>query len=454
METPPSLPNQAIAFDTLDSRRAHSDTMATAFSYAQAAKRQLSNPPPAPQSVTSQAASTASSQSRDATTATSSVAPSTSSNEQDVNDTTPQPPAVLESAPKSEPAPSEQQQPNGEESAQKPAAAESPVMTSQDKKQPSDVSTPAERRPKAPLSSRTPEAPDTKKARKAKKPRGSEKESDQEQVSDKEKEPEVPKPQLVEATIPAVNFWVQRAKEAQTKTVPPAPARSSTAVSATSTDSKPKPALNESPESGATQKPVAAAKSQKKDAARDGNDPVSRRAAPRGNRVGDKSADSLPAVTDAASWPTPETAATEIKTVDTVTKLPEPEDAQDEKQASGPKEKTKWVPVPHVPTVNFNTPMPTRTPRGGRTGGSRGGRDAGARAGHAGASASVDRAQAARPTNDRPGDAGRTSTAPHPTKRASVDAANRDARKAAGAGKDAAKASSQQVRLRRGARIC
>lgn len=77
---------------------------------------------------------------------------------------------------------------------------------------------------------------------------------------------------------------------------------------------------------------------------------------------------------DAISWPTPDSAIEEKK-------KPQSRNEKDDKEripAAKPHGKNQWQTVPFVPTVNFNTPMPTSRTRGGRgTGGAS--RDSGAR---------------------------------------------------------------------------
>ena len=118
-----------------------------------------------------------------------------------------------------------------------------------------------------------------------------------------------------------------------------------------------------------------------------------RRSGPRGSRSTEKDekpspTDTLPPVEDASSWPTPDSTGIGGERRKTLEKDKAEKLEKDEKGDGGPskaRQKTEWVAVPYVPTVNFQTPIPTRNPRGGRTGGARGGRDAsGARGGHTG----------------------------------------------------------------------
>ncbi|KAL8705884.1 MAG: hypothetical protein Q9201_001032 [Fulgogasparrea decipioides] len=80
-----------------------------------------------------------------------------------------------------------------------------------------------------------------------------------------------------------------------------------------------------------------------------------------------------PPPSDAHSWPTPDSAQDEEK------KRAQERTEKGEKEkppAAKLHSKEKWVPVPYVPTVQFNTPIPTirrgaRAPRGGRDSGPR-----------------------------------------------------------------------------------
>ncbi|KAI4252772.1 MAG: hypothetical protein LQ352_004079 [Teloschistes flavicans] len=85
------------------------------------------------------------------------------------------------------------------------------------------------------------------------------------------------------------------------------------------------------------------------------------------------SAVSLPPPGDSRSWPTVDSAQDEDKK-----KAHERvEKGEKEKTLAAKGHKEKWVPVPYVPTVQFNTPIPPPVRRGARA--PRGGRDAGPR---------------------------------------------------------------------------
>lgn len=406
------------------------------FSYAAAAKGQLTTASSGP---VSQAASTTSNDAPAATSeavASQSIAASTTSNDEDVKPANTQSVTPDDSQNKNESdAPSQSAQ--SAEITQESTATEAAVSTSTEKKQGAET---PERRVKGALARS--DTSDNRKPRKGKKSKTTDKDSDQEPTAEKEKEPEAPKVQLSEAPIPAVNFWVQRAKEAQTKTVQPVPARTSTTAAANAQDNKAKTAASEAENSGRSSANVN--KGQRKDVSKDAEQ-APRRHATRGGKALEKTGESLPSVADAASWPTPETAATEIKSQETASKPTESEEASEDKADSGPKDKPKWVAIPFVPSAVFETPLPSRNPRGSKTGAPRGGRETGAR-GHAGLSGPAERTQAsgaAKASGEKfvDGANGSRAAAAAPAKRASVDAGiSRDARKASGAVKEGSNA--------------
>ncbi|KAI0880361.1 uncharacterized protein GGS22DRAFT_182345 [Annulohypoxylon maeteangense] len=250
------------------------------------------------------------------------------------------------------------------------------------------------------LNSQPADASDGKKPRKGKKSKTAEKESEQ----DQDKKENVPlKVELAEAPMPSVNIWTQRQEEraAKYQAAPPAIVQShgsNTAASGStngtlnqaSQDQKPKTPHSDGADATSVQsRPLSGgSRPSKKDfeQSRSNSNQGSRRAAPRGARANNgedrSSSEALaPIASNTSSWPTPETAATGLKTQTTSTGKPEKEQ-KDESGPSKPRQKKEWTPMDFVPTVNFETPMPTRGPRGGRTGGSRGGRDASVRGSH------------------------------------------------------------------------
>ncbi|KAI1206445.1 uncharacterized protein F4807DRAFT_231983 [Annulohypoxylon truncatum] len=261
------------------------------------------------------------------------------------------------------------------------------------------------------LNSQTADAGESKKPRKGKKGKTAEKESEQDQ--DQDKKENVPlKVELAEAPMPAVNIWTQRQEEraAKYKAAPPATTQShgsnTTASSQTngvpnlaSQDHKPKAPHSDGADATLVQnRPLSGSgRPSKKDfeQSRSNSNQGSRRAAPRGARANNgedrSSSEALgPIANNTSSWPTPETAATDLKT-QTSTGKPEKEQ-KEESGPTKPRQKKEWTPMDFVPTVSFETPIPTRGPRGGRAGGSRGGRDAAARGSHSN-NASTDRTQ-------------------------------------------------------------
>lgn len=342
------------------------------------------------------------------------------------------------------------------------------VVGQDEKSQSADFSTPNfERKAKGTASSvRSTDPSEAKKSsKKARKPKTAEKDSEAEQTADQEKETEAPpqpQPPLADAPIPTVNAWIQRAQAAKTKF----PAASAGPVQAPANSSKPmqapgqqtadtklaKPNAGSGSESnGAQGRQPAPVKNQKRtsETPRDGS-----RAAPRGSRLAEKSereaTEPLASVADPSSWPTPETAATEMKVQEKNEKQPEKDEVKDDsKTEAGANQKPKkWVPVPFVPSVNFKTPI--RGGRGGR-GGSRGGREAGSRGNHAGSASFSERTPVStKTTAEATGDVAAAS------KRASIDASmgSRDIRKPFHAAADGAKSTVSMRRLRMGHQLC
>lgn len=207
--------------------------------------------------------------------------------------------------------------------------------------------------------------------------------------AEKEKEKEQPKIELIEATIPSVNIWAQR-KEAQAAKAPaksntsaPPAARPEASAAGQDAESKKKTKASEPVAPMSVQHSSAHGSKNQKKGETDG-DASTRRSAPRGSRVGG----GLPAVGDASSWPTPETATKEEKpkTAERTEKTETQEDANASKSR-----RREWERIDFVPTVNWETHIPApRGTRGGRSGpGSRAGRDVPTRGGHSTAPASV-----------------------------------------------------------------
>jgi la-related protein 1 len=252
------------------------------------------------------------------------------------------------------------------------------------------------------------EATEGRKNKKGKKGKNSEKEAE------KEKEKEEVKPEiLVPAPLPTVNFWQQRKEELAKIKPSPVLVQSSQSLVESSilndTTSAATAKLGDTKKRGkpsnaddgdkviATKDAASTGRGQKKGgegAGKAKDDQPNKRAGPRGSRMGEKDekivANQLPPpVEDAISWPTPETALEEEKRK-AQEKL-EKED-KDDNASSKPRPKEKWVPVPYIPTVTFNTPLPTRGGRG--RGGARGGRtEGGGRPSHPNGSAVGEKGQ-------------------------------------------------------------
>ncbi|KAF2973090.1 hypothetical protein GQX73_g461 [Xylaria multiplex] len=231
-----------------------------------------------------------------------------------------------------------------------------------------------------------------KKSRKPKKGKSSEKNSEAGQEPEKEVPP--PKIELSEAPVPSVNFWVQRQQQqaAQAKAVDQ-PVSSSTIPTRTFTESKARSPHSEGVEGNKV--PFHGKQGPKRDGepSRNGNHQGPKRAGPRGARTQEKESETNLLANNPASWPTPETAAVNLK----IQPQAQPEKLEKEDKedtgAAKPKQKKEWVQMADfVPTVKFETALPGRGPRGGRVGGSRGGRDA---PNHQATASSIDRAQEA-----------------------------------------------------------
>ncbi|KAK1963745.1 La domain-containing protein [Colletotrichum sublineola] len=278
------------------------------------------------------------------------------------------------------------------------------------------------------------------------------KESGEDAKKDKlaEQEKEQPKIELVEAPLPSINIWTQRKESQAAKTTVTLPANGASDASSSadawpnSQESKKKSKAADATE--VANAAVASNKSQRK--VGDGEAAVRRNGA-RGSRIIDRDSrptEVPPPVGDVQSWPTPETAVKETvkeekrKPSD---KVERPDaDAQDDAASKG-RSKDKWERMDFVPTVQFSTPIPSvRGSRGGR-GGARGGRDVTSRGGHgtsAAAAAAEKPAGAAVPSSKSGNEArerardgyapARTnSQPPAANKRASMEASSKEQRK-------------------------
>ncbi|XWW93181.1 hypothetical protein V2A60_001110 [Cordyceps javanica] len=384
---------------------------ASAFSYAQAAKGQNSNPE-SPQS-TSQATDSLSAVPASATTSLDNASVTDSGNQG----------SVAASADKHEAAST-----IGSESDVRSESALSRRTDGRKEEELNRLERPWRRTDREAQSSTRSDDADTKR-RKGKK-KGTDKSVDEEQ----------PKIELTEAPVPSVNIWQQRREAAAAKVVKP----DETGSTAVPEDVKPPPRVTDF--AGA----VNGHKSTRKPDA-----PRPERAS-RGARVADKDArdgkaELPPSVEDAMLWPTPETAVQEDK--DNKKKSdakPEPKETQED--AGKPRSKERWVAYDYVPTVNFETQLPqmrNSKPRGGARNVNGGRPSALGQSGDKAASTAP-----ATKNNDRrqstANGAPRTGSQP-PSKRASVDVgALRDQRKVSGStasekAKDTPAASAEQT---------
>ncbi|KAI5921626.1 hypothetical protein F4810DRAFT_336388 [Camillea tinctor] len=375
----------------------HSEAMSNpaTFSYAQAAKGQSATTQPTgsqpPSSANSQAPSTTSNQNRDAPTAStraSSVAVSAVSNE---NDTCPN---TTSSSVKPDSSVLSNNDTDTKSISDDPTPSHSTAeslssSTLEGDKPAGEVSAQTvERRGRGQsIASHAADHADNKKPRKGKKSKSSDKESDADQ--DREKKENVPqKVELFEAPIPTVNIWTQR-KEAQAAKAKAAPAPAAQLRSSVNAGTSPQSAAPSTASSDLKQKPEGTetstfhnrslsngAKALKKDGdqSRGNGNQGPRRGAPRGGRAQERedraTFEALTAVTNnAASWPTPDTAAVGLKTQAQAQK-PEKEEKDESAPSGKPRQKEKWVSVPINPTVKWETPIPARSSRGGRAGGS------------------------------------------------------------------------------------
>lgn len=211
------------------------------------------------------------------------------------------------------------------------------------------------------------------------------------------KEKEELRPELfVAAPPPSFNIWQQRREAAAAKapsTVSHLAVTSESVIRDASHDQASKQAESKkkgrpSSSDGTTIANAQPSKSSKRSPDAAGKKEGSNRSAPRGQRSGEKdeiaaATQPPPPVEDAVSWPTPEIAVEEDKrqAQEKVVKA----DIEDNSVEKPRVKKHEWVTVPFVPSVTFNTALPSRGGRG--RGGGRGGRETSTR-GH-GASESL-----------------------------------------------------------------
>lgn len=200
------------------------------------------------------------------------------------------------------------------------------------------------------------------------------------------KREQAPAKPLQEAPLPAVNIWQQRAElRKPAKPATAAATSSSTANGASapkqSKDIEHRPASNEVKTRGAEEERANSVRQETK--TEPDSDKVRKNTRARHQERDAREtpgAFSLPPERDQESWPTMD-AATAINE-DRKKALEKTEKSDKErKESTGAKSKGQWVKVPFVPSVNFNTPLPSTGARRGGRGPARGGAQNGGRAG-------------------------------------------------------------------------
>ncbi|KAK3383870.1 hypothetical protein B0T24DRAFT_66302 [Lasiosphaeria ovina] len=426
----------------------------TAFSYAQAAKRQIVSQP-SPQLTSSTAPPSTSSQAKDdiLTANTSVTASSVTSNDAEApdGDKTTQPDVdVALSRQNSELGSLRVSVPSTTMAVAERLTKSDTAVESLDHAEDKSTSS-------ASRTSRTNDNVYDKKGRKTKKSRGSDRDSQSEQALEDEKEKEIPKPVFSEAPLPAVNVWARRieAQQAAKAKLAPAAVPSVGPAVATNTDTKKRDTAEEADaHSSALNRAVNGDKmSRKTPELPRPTEQAQRRAAPRGSRANDKDergSVALPPVADASLWPDPKSAAA---TTDELSRKSQdkPETTENHSQDdAGQAKKKTWVNLEIIPNVIWQTPMPPRgtKPRGG----ARGGREQVSARPNQGSVTSPTNASTPGPVNDKstpagvsvvtkaavprpregsiPARAASQGAPPHASKRASIDgASSRDQRK-------------------------
>ncbi|KAL2832070.1 hypothetical protein BDW59DRAFT_115092 [Aspergillus cavernicola] len=236
-----------------------------------------------------------------------------------------------------------------------------------------------------------------------------------------EKEKPAPPKELKAAPLPSVNVWQQR-KEAQE-----AKSKATAALKPAAKAGLSKPTSETSSISGDIQDQPKTASKKK------GGDSTDKKKGD-GVKGRDESAP-VPPVADATLWPTPHGAQGEEKK-----KVHEKSEKTEKSPVTRPHGKEKWTPVPYVPTAVFNTPLPSAGRRGGKSARG-GGRDTARNGAHAaGASEKATPGQAAQGSTAKQtasGDRGRNE--PNPARANSLPAPSRRSNSADNAPADARK---------------
>lgn len=202
---------------------------------------------------------------------------------------------------------------------------------------------------------------ESRRPRKGKKGKTTEKQTgDSTTQVDQESKEEEPKIALVEASVPSVNIWQQR-KEAAAAKKPEEPSNGMPVVAQATPAADATSAVRETAVNGVKHHQKSSEINNK-----------SERNGSRGSRLPAKDVrtELPPSVQDASAWPTPEIAIKEEKkpVAEKVARPEEKKEAQDEGKAHKKKE---WVTYDYVPTVSFETQIPSMRgskPRGGAKG--------------------------------------------------------------------------------------
>ncbi|KAF2447412.1 hypothetical protein P171DRAFT_452708 [Karstenula rhodostoma CBS 690.94] len=203
------------------------------------------------------------------------------------------------------------------------------------------------------------------------------------------KREQAPAKPLQEAPLPAVNIWQQRAELRKPAKPVAAAASSNGAVNGTpatkqskdveNVDAKGRLASNEGKARGAEEERANPVRQESRTEVDSDKARKNTRARPQERDARETpGAFSLPPERDQESWPTMDAAIDEDRK-----KAQEKTEKSDKerKESTGAKTKGQWVKVPFVPSVNFNTPLPSSGARRGGRGPARGGAQNGGRAG-------------------------------------------------------------------------
>lgn len=200
------------------------------------------------------------------------------------------------------------------------------------------------------------------------------------------KREQAPAKPLQEAPQPAVNIWQQRAELRKPAKPASAVASSNGAVNGSSTPKQSKDlenrvASNEAKTRGAEEERVNSVRQEPKTEADSDKARKHTRARPQEREAREApGVFSLPPEHDQESWPTMD-AATAIDEDRKKAQEKTEKSDKERKESTGAKTKGQWVKVPFVPSVNFNTPLPSSGARRGGRGPARGGAQNGGRAG-------------------------------------------------------------------------